>query len=60
MPGQVWQPASAGTEFRNPQALVAALIECGFEADPLEIHQVAVPRYGYPGQVRRHGHCAHL
>ena len=40
------------TQFRDPQALVAALIECGFAADQIEIHQEAVPLYGYQGDVR--------
>ena len=40
------------TEFRDPQALVAALIECGFEAEQIEIHEQAVPLYGYQGDVR--------
>ena len=40
------------TEFRDPQALVAALIECGFAAAQIEIHQQAVPLYGYQGDVR--------
>ena len=30
------------TEFRDPQALVAALVECGFEEPQIEIHQDAV------------------
>lgn len=40
------------TEFRDPQALVAALIECGFAADQIEIHQEAVALYGYQGDQR--------
>ncbi len=41
------------TEFRDPQALVAALVECGFEESQIEIHQQAVPLYGYQGDVRQ-------
>ena len=40
------------TEFRDPQALVAALIECGFTADQIEIHEQAQPLYGYQGDQR--------
>ena len=40
------------TEFRDPLALVAALVECGFEANQIEVHQDAVPLYGYRGDVR--------
>ena len=40
------------TEFRDPQALVAALIECGFAADQIEIRAEAVPLYGYQGDQR--------
>jgi len=40
------------TEFRDPQALVAALIECGFAADQIEVHQEAASLYGYQGDVR--------
>ncbi|UCG16917.1 MAG: DUF1257 domain-containing protein [Phycisphaerales bacterium] len=40
------------TEFRDPQALIAALIECGFRADQIEVHQEAVLLYGYRGDVR--------
>jgi hypothetical protein len=40
------------TEFRDPQALVAALVECGFAADQIEVHAEAVPLYGYQGDVR--------
>ena len=40
------------TEFRDPQALVAALVECGFTESQIEIHQDAVPLYGYKGDVR--------
>jgi hypothetical protein len=40
------------TEFRDPQALVAALTECGFEAEQIEVHEEAVPLYGYQGDVR--------
>ena len=40
------------TEFRDPQALVAALIECGFAAEQIEVHAEAVPLYGYQGDQR--------
>jgi hypothetical protein len=40
------------TEFRDPRALVAALIESGFAADQIEIHAEAVPLYGYLGDER--------
>ena len=40
------------TEFRDPQALVAALIERGFRAEQIEIHAEAVPLFGYQGDVR--------
>jgi len=40
------------TEFRDPQALVAALIECGFAAEQIEVHQEAVPLFGYQGDVQ--------
>ena len=40
------------TEFRDPKALVAALVECGFEKNQIEVHQDAVPLYGYKGDVR--------
>ena len=40
------------TEFRDPQALVAALVECGFEQSQIEVHQDAVPLYGYQGDAR--------
>jgi len=46
------------TEFRDPQALVAALIACGFTAEQIEIHAEAVPLYGYQGDVREQ--TAHL
>ena len=40
------------TKFRDPEALVAALIECGFQEDQIEVHAEAVPLYGYQGDVR--------
>ncbi len=40
------------TEFRDPAALIAALVECGFEPSQVEIHGQAVPLYGYQGDVR--------
>lgn len=45
------------TEFRDPAALIAALIECGFEDSQIETHEQAVPLYGYQGDVRaQHAH----
>ena len=40
------------TEFRDPHALVAALVECGFQESQIEIHEQAVPLYGYRGDTR--------
>ncbi len=40
------------TEFRDPEALIAALVECGFSEDQIEVHSEAVPLYGYQGDVR--------
>ena len=40
------------TEFRDPLALVAALVECGLEESQTEVHPEAVPLYGYQGDVR--------
>lgn len=40
------------TQFRDPQALVAALVECGFMAEQIEIHAEAVPLMGYQGDDR--------
>jgi hypothetical protein len=40
------------TQFRDPQALVAALVECGFAAEQIEVHDQAVPLYVYQGDVR--------
>jgi len=40
------------TEFRDPAALVAALVECGFPQAQIEIHDQPVPLYGYQGDVR--------
>ena len=40
------------TEFRDPQALLAALVECGFEESQIEVHEQAVSLYGYQGDVR--------
>jgi hypothetical protein len=39
-------------EFRDPQALVAALVECGFQESQIEVHPEAVPLYGYQGGAR--------
>lgn len=40
------------TTFRDPQALIAALVSCGFEPSQIEIHEQAVPLYGYQGDER--------
>ncbi len=40
------------TEFRDPQALVAALIACGFEASQIEVHPEPVALYGYQGDAQ--------
>ena len=40
------------TTFRDPQALVAALTECGFKESQIEVHQEAVALYGYQGDKR--------
>ncbi len=40
------------TEFRDPQALVAALIEGGFAAEQVEIQAEVQPLYGYQGDRR--------
>ena len=40
------------TEFRDPEALVAALVECGFQEAQIEVHEEAVSLYGYRGDVR--------
>jgi hypothetical protein len=40
------------TQFRDPQALIAALVECGFDASMIEMHEQAVPLLGYRGVVR--------
>jgi len=40
------------TEFRDAEALIAALIECGFPQSRIEVHQHAVPLYGYEGDQR--------
>jgi hypothetical protein len=39
-------------EFRDPQALIAALVECGFPEDQIEVHDQPVALYGYQGDVR--------
>jgi len=41
------------TEFHDADALVASLVECGFEESQIEIHTEAVPLYGYQGDVRQ-------
>ena len=40
------------TEFRDRQALVAALMECGFEESQIKVHDEASVLYGYQGDVR--------
>ncbi len=40
------------TEFHDPQALVAVLVECGFQEPQIEVHEQAVPLYGYQGDAR--------
>ena len=40
------------TEFRDPQALAAALVECGFQDSQIEVHEQAVPLFGYQGDAR--------
>ena len=40
------------TEFRDPEALVAALVECGFQEAQIEVHDEATALYGYQGDVR--------
>ena len=40
------------TEFKDPQALIAALVECGFSESQIEAHAESVPLYGYQGDVR--------
>ncbi len=45
------------TEFRDPEALVAALVECGFQQAQIEVHEEVVPLYGYRGDIRaQHAH----
>ncbi len=40
------------TEYHDPQALVAALNECGFQESQIEVHDDAAVLYGYQGDVR--------
>lgn len=40
------------TEFRDPQSLVAALVECGYVESQIEVHEEAVPLIGYQGDTR--------
>ena len=40
------------TEFRDAQALIAALVECGFEESQIEVHEQAVSLFGYQGDKR--------
>ena len=51
--GRAQSPISGVWAGELSQALVAALIECGFEQDQVEVHEEAVPLYGYQGDVRR-------
>ena len=41
-----------GTTFRDPEALVAALVKCGFAEAQIEVHDEAVPLFGYLGDER--------
>ncbi len=38
--------------FTDREALVEALVACGFERTQIEIHEEAVPLYGYRGDTR--------
>ena len=38
--------------FKDREALIDALIACGFERSQIEVHREAVPLYGYRGDVR--------
>ena len=40
------------TEFRSAEALIAALVECGFDPSVVEQHAEAVPLCGHHGDVR--------
>lgn len=40
------------TQFRDRQALIAALVRCGFEASQIEVHEEEVSLFGYQGDVR--------
>ena len=40
------------SEFRDPRALLAALVECGFQESQIEVPPAAVPLYGYQGDAR--------
>ena len=40
------------TEFKDPQALVEALVECGFGREHIEVHAQPAALYGYHGDVR--------
>lgn len=44
--------AQCQTEFRDAEALIAALVECGFEPSQTECHAEAAPLFGYLGDVR--------
>jgi hypothetical protein len=41
------------TEFRDPDALVEALIAIGFKAYQIERHEESQPLYGYRGDIRK-------
>ncbi len=38
--------------FKDHEALIDGLIACGFERSQIEVHEKAVPLYGYKGDVR--------
>lgn len=38
--------------FKDPEAIVAALVECGFDRSAIEVHAEAVPLYGYRNDQR--------
>jgi hypothetical protein len=39
------------TEFHDSQALIAALIECGFPEPQIDVHEQAMLLYGYHGNA---------
>ena len=38
--------------FKDREALIEALCACGFELNQIEVHEEAVPLYGYQGDQR--------